>query len=358
MKILNKAIIGCLLAAGLTMTSCDYLNVIPDETTTGADIAKDRQAALNYLYSCYGFLPTPNAGASSLDFLTGDEVVTAFEHEQFAAFPKGNYSASNPVISYWNTLYQGIRQCYMFQDELNKGGNFKGLEDKDRNDYKAQVTFLIGYYHFLLSRCYGPIIVVRQTPDPMLLPENYQGQEPYDDCVNFICEKFDEAAKGLPATRTGAQANEFGLATSVAAKAMKAKMLLYAASPLFNGNSEFYSNFKDKNGNALMPLTYDAAKCRGQPMHSRRLSLLLSLQAIISTTVATASSTRTAILPTRMYVLCATPSPTILQRMSVLVPTLKLSGLTHVARVTTASRTRVSHISMVATVLGTALLLL
>ena len=108
-------------------------------------------------------MPTPNAGPTSLDFLTGDEVVTAFEHETFAAFPKGNYSASNPVISYWNTLYQGIRQCYMFQDELNKGGNFHGLEDKDRNDYKAQVTFLIGYYHFLLSRCFGPIIVVRQT---------------------------------------------------------------------------------------------------------------------------------------------------------------------------------------------------
>ena len=249
-----------MLAAGLTMTSCDYLNVIPDETTTGSDMTKDRQAALNYLYSCYGYLPTPNAGPTSLDFLTGDEVVTAFEHETFAAFPKGNYSASTPVISYWNTLYQGIRQCYMFQDELNAGGNFHGLEEKDRNDYKAQVTFLIGYYHFLLSRCYGPVIVVRSTPDPMLLPEEYQGQEPYDDCVNFICEKFDEAAKGLPATRTGAQANEFGLATSVAAKAMKAKMLLYAASPLFNGNSEFYSNFKDKNGNTLMPLTYDGNK--------------------------------------------------------------------------------------------------
>lgn len=242
------------------MTSCDYLNVIPDETTTGADMTKDRQAALNYLYSCYGYLPLPNSGNESLDLLTGDEVITPFEHETFAAFPKGNYSASNPVISYWNTLYLGIRQCYMFQDELNKGGNFHGLEEKDRNDYKAQVTFLIGYYHFLLSRCYGPIIVVRSTPDPMLLPEDYQGQEPYDDCVNFICEKFDEAAKGLPATRTGAQANEFGLATSVAAKAMKAKMLLYAASPLFNGNSKFYSDFKDKNGNALMPLTYDENK--------------------------------------------------------------------------------------------------
>lgn len=260
MKILNKAFIGCLLAAGFTMTSCDYLDVIPAETTTGSDMTKDRQAALNYLYSCYGFLPPPNAGATSLDFLTGDEVVTAFEHETFAAFPKGNYSASSPVISYWDTLYQGIRQCYMFQDELNKTGNFKGLADKDREDYKAQVTFLIGYYHFLLSRCYGPIILVHQTPDPMLLPSDYQGQEPYDDCVNFICEKFDEAAKGLPATRTGSQANEFGLATSVAAKAMKAKMLLYAASPLFNGNSKFYSDFKDKEGNALMPLTYDESK--------------------------------------------------------------------------------------------------
>lgn len=164
------------------------------------------------------------------------------------------------MISYWNTLYQGIRQCYMFQDELNKTGNFLGLEEKDRADYKAQVTFLIGYYHFLLSRCYGPIIIVRQTPDPMILPEKYQGQEPYDECVKFICEKFDEAAKQLPALRTGAQANEFGLATSVAAKAMKAKMLLYAASPLFNGNSKFYSDFKDKKGNTLMPLSYDASK--------------------------------------------------------------------------------------------------
>mgnify|MGYP006983490161 CR=1 FL=1 len=51
MKITNKTIAGCILAVGLTMTSCDYLNVIPAETTTGSDMTKDRQAALNYLYS-------------------------------------------------------------------------------------------------------------------------------------------------------------------------------------------------------------------------------------------------------------------------------------------------------------------
>ncbi len=260
MKRFHQIIIGCLLLGGFTLSSCDYLDVIPKETATGSDMTKDRQAAINYLYSCYGYLPQPNSGPGSLDLLTGDEVVTAFEHETFAAFPKGNYTASNPVISYWNTLYQGIRQCYSFLEELNKAGTFTGLEDKDRNDYKAQVKFLIGYYDFLLTRCYGPIILVSEKPDPMTNPDNYLPRTPYDQCIDTICKMFDEAVPGLPATRTGTQSSEFGLATSVAAKAMKAKTLLYAASPLFNGNSAFYGDFKDKDGNALMPTTYDANK--------------------------------------------------------------------------------------------------
>ena len=259
-RIINKSIIGCLFLAGLTLTSCDFLDVVPDEYTSESDMTKDRQAALNYLYSCYGYLPQPNNGTSSLDLLTGDEVVTAFEHETFAAFPKGNYTASNPVISYWNTMYQGIRQCFTFQDELNKGGNFSGLTDADRADYKAQVKFLLGYYDFLLTRCYGPIILVTSTPDATINPSNYLPRTNYDVCIDSICSYFDQAAAGLVATRTGTRANEFGLATSVAALAMKAKTLLYAASPLFNGNSTFYADFKDKDGNALMPLTYDANK--------------------------------------------------------------------------------------------------
>lgn len=56
----------------------------------------------------------------SLDLLTGDEVITAFEHETFASFPKGNYTASSPVISYWNTFFQGLRQCYIFLENVDK----------------------------------------------------------------------------------------------------------------------------------------------------------------------------------------------------------------------------------------------
>ena len=53
MKRFHQIIIGCLLLGGFTLSSCDYLDVIPKETATGSDMTKDRQAAINYLYSCY-----------------------------------------------------------------------------------------------------------------------------------------------------------------------------------------------------------------------------------------------------------------------------------------------------------------
>ena len=71
------------------------------------------------------------------------------------------------------------------------------------------------------------------------------GRTSYDECVQWTCDMFDDAAGRLPATRTG---SEYGLATSVAAKALKARLLLYAASPLFNGNTEYYSDFVNTDG--------------------------------------------------------------------------------------------------------------
>ncbi len=50
------------------------------------------------------------------------------------------------------------------------------------------------------------------------------------------------------------------MATSTAAKAIKSRLLLYAASPLFNGNKEFYADFKNPDGTPLMNTVYDAKK--------------------------------------------------------------------------------------------------
>lgn len=243
-----------LVAVAFSISSCDYLDVVPDEKPSEKDAFEDSNAAERFLYSCYSYLPLSRHGALSLDFMTGDEVVTAFEHETFASFPKGNFSASNTVISYWDTFFQGLKQCYIL---LNNIDNVPNMDSARKEDYKGQAHFLIAYYHFLLVRCYGPVILIKEEPATDTAPLDYLPRSPFDECVQFVCDKFDEAAALLPVTRVQRQ---YGLAIRPAAKALKAKMLLYAASPLFNGNSEFYANFKDKEGNPLMPLTYDAGK--------------------------------------------------------------------------------------------------
>lgn len=256
------------LAAATAFASCDYLNIVPDEIPSEKDAFADPQAAKRYVYSCYSYLPVVNSGPGSLDLFTGDEVASSFEHEQYAKFPQGNFSSSTPVISYWNTLFGGLRQCYLFLENV---GSVPNLRDDLRADYEAQVKFLIGYYHFLLIRCYGPTIVIRGVSDINTPVEDYAAREPLDQCVQFVCDILDEAATVLPARR---QTNEeFGLATSVAAKAVKAKLLLMAASPLFNagggssvpqerkeGVIEMLSNLANRDGTKLMPQTYDPQK--------------------------------------------------------------------------------------------------
>ncbi|GAE15215.1 hypothetical protein JCM6292_1461 [Bacteroides pyogenes JCM 6292] len=190
--------------------SCDFLDVVPDERTTDTDTYAGRNNGIEYLYSCYAYLPNPANTPGGLDLLTGDEVITAFEHETFAAFPKGNYSASSPVISYWNTFFQGIRQCYMFMERIDK---FPDTSDAEKNDYRAQAKFLVAYYHFLLSRAYGPILLIKETPSTDILASEYPTRVPYDECVAWICNQLDEAAQGLPTKRD--IKSQYGLATSI-----------------------------------------------------------------------------------------------------------------------------------------------
>lgn len=254
MRTLLKIVVMAALLAGFQ--SCNYLDVVPDEQGTEKDAFEDTDAARRFLYSCYAYLPEPRWAQGSLDLLTGDEAITAFEHETFANFAKGNYSASNitNLISYWDTFFQGLRQCYILLNHINE---VPQMAEDTKKDYVAQCKFLIAYYHFMLTRSYGSVILVKEEPSLMTPPSAYQARVPYDECVEFICNLFDEAAKDLPATRPQTQ---YGLATSVAAKSLKAKMLLYAASPLFNGDP-FYADMTNKDGvTKLMPSTPDPNK--------------------------------------------------------------------------------------------------
>ena len=255
MRKMNKIYFLLVIAFMLTTPSCNYLDIVPDERPTEHDAFANANAAERYLYSCYSYLPNPRSGTSSLDFFTADEVVTAFEHETFAHFPKGTFTSVNPQISYWNTLWGGIRQCWILIDKVDGVPN---LTSENKILYKAEAKFLIAYYHYLLLRCYGPTMIVDRVLDVNMPTSEFPERLPYDECVDWIANMFDEAAKDLPDVQIG---TSFGRATRIAAMGIKCRMFLYAASPLFNGNSEYYSGLVSKvDGRSLMSQSYDASK--------------------------------------------------------------------------------------------------
>lgn len=239
------------------LSSCNYLDIVPDERATEEDAFKDAVAAERFLYACYAYIPDPRSGTYSIDLLTGDDVVTPWEHETFGQFARGEYTPSNPYINYWNDLFKGIRYCYMLKENV---ATVPGLTESDINTYTAEADFLIAYYHYLLIRTYGPTIIVRGLADINTNPADFLGRTPYDECVDFVCESLEEVAERLPMEWTG---SDYGRATGPVAMAIRARLRLYAASPQFNGGEKFkslYADFRNPDGTQLISTQYDPQK--------------------------------------------------------------------------------------------------
>ncbi len=131
-----------------------------------------------------------------------------------------------------------------------------GVTEGDKVRWKAEVKFCEAFYHFTLLNAYGPIPLVTKYYSQNTATSDFPGRSPYDVCVDSISNWFDEAAENLPAV---VQDDELGRATSTACKALKARLLVYAASPLWNGSFP-YASWKNKDGQELVSHTYDANK--------------------------------------------------------------------------------------------------
>lgn len=239
------------------LSGCSYLDVVPDDTATLADAFKNENTAENFVYSCYGYIPNyMDYRTGNYSWMVSNEFACSY-HWGTQWFPnlqiqQGLYSSTNPVIDIWRNTYQGIRQCYTFLNNIDVVTPItlpQSEFEAKKKVWKAEVKFLIAYYHYLLLQNYGPVCIVKEEIPLTGSGDNiFLKRSPYDTCVQEIAAMFDEAIQDLPTTVGSA---DYGRATKVAAQALKSRMYLFAASPLFNGNSEYYSTFKNKDGELL-----------------------------------------------------------------------------------------------------------
>lgn len=174
-----------------------------------------------------------------------DEAEYAWESSSIHDFYNGSWGPSNPKASVWNSSYAAIQDCNLFLEEY-LGLTFPELALND--DYEAQmyryrnyeneVRFLRAYFYFNLIRQYGdvPFYTKVMTPDEV----NTLTRTPYENIVQFIVDECDAIVDKIPVdyTKLGSMAipgsQENGRANRIAVLALKARTLLYAASPLFN----------------------------------------------------------------------------------------------------------------------------
>lgn len=258
---------------GVTIiTSCtDYLEsdqYFKDRMTLDK-VFTNEQYTEEWLAHTYSFLMNSNADVSSKhntphcfadDMYYGDrdETLDIKERGQLAysRFKAGNYN-ENEKQGAWEGSYKGIRNATVFIQNIDQNNIFSA---EKRADYKAQARFVRAYYYWLLLRKYGPIPIlpdegVDYTKD---YSEIATPRSSYEECAEYISNEMLLAAKDLSLER-----DEQAIArpTRGAALATRAKVLLYAASPLANGNNdEIAQELTDDEGRKLLSTEYDEVK--------------------------------------------------------------------------------------------------
>jgi hypothetical protein len=259
MKIKKYIII---LQVMLVTSACDnYLDVVPDNVATIEYAFRMRATTERYLYTCYSYLPQLGNRDTGPVLFGGDELW--WVRESWGSNPwqiaRGNQNVNSPYLDYWNStfpLWRGIRECNIFLENIM---DVKDVEDFEKRKWAAEVKFLKAYYHFFLLKMYGPVPIIKENLPVSASEEDVRVERrPVDEVFDYVIELMDEAIEDLP-DRVEDENSELGRITLPIALGIKAKILVYAASPLFNGNTD-YASYTNKDGTVLFNQTYNVEK--------------------------------------------------------------------------------------------------
>lgn len=245
--------------------SCDFLDVVPDNVATIEYAFRNRASAEKFLYTCYSYLPSHGDLGYDVAMSGGDDVwVHPYITWSTRNIAEGYQNSSEPFMNFWNNrggasknLWVGIRDCNIFLDNIDK---VEDIPEYEKVRWSSEVKFLKAYYHFYLFRMYGPIPIIDENlPISADVEEVKVFREPVDEVVSFITDLMYEAAQDLPLENEVIEGTEAGRINNLIAMSMRAKVFVFAASPLFNGNNT-YDGIVDSRGMNLFPLEFDENK--------------------------------------------------------------------------------------------------
>lgn len=260
MKTFSRIFIPAALAvigAG-SLASCSFLEVDKyfDEQLTIEKVFSNKDYTENWLNNTFSYMNYVVDVSNQFGTVENFADDLCFNGSDYTKFKTVSYDESYRQKT-WTYCWQGINKACVFIAHID--GN-TAVSEAERADYKAQARFARAYYYWALLRKYGPIPLLpdegadySDSYDNLSIP-----RRSYEECAEYIASEFALAAAGLPLRRDATNAAR---PTRGAALAYRAKVLLYEASPLANGNDDAYAQrLLDDQGNRLLSQEYDESK--------------------------------------------------------------------------------------------------
>jgi len=245
---MKKVIFGLIVFLSLAQIySCKKdLNLKPIDQFSDASVWADASLTQAFVNNIYGGIPHAfsniNMGALvdesfyNADGGTVDAGKSLITSDNLLVFDQYWWTSPGTRIRSWGTSYKYIRACNIFLEKI-AAVPFDDPAAKSR--LTGEVHFLRAYLYFDLSELFGGVPVIKSSfklNDSVAVARNT-----YEETVKFIVDECDSAANLLPVSVVSSSDN--GRATKGAALALKARMLLYAASDMYNNNAGWAGSY-------------------------------------------------------------------------------------------------------------------
>jgi hypothetical protein len=240
MKTYLRNISAIIVVSGVLLASCkkDFLSTKPLNQASAEATWSDPNLSTAFVTELYNGLSWGILDQMNNDCLT-DNALYNFGKQDIM---EGNISPDHlnglQDRYEWNLMYARIRSANISLEQLPKAP----LDSALVNRLKGEAYFMRAYFYNQLLRFYGGVPLVKSsysaTATDFSVPRSS-----YEDCVNFILTDLDQAASLLSNKNM-----DKGRATADAAKALKIRVLTYAASPLHN--PDFYKTITTVGGYA------------------------------------------------------------------------------------------------------------
>lgn len=228
-----------LTVAGLSSCS-DYLDKDPmtDTSIKYEEVFSDPKLARGFLNNIYNSLQEgfdPFGDGSMMEAAT-DNAVCSNANALIHLFNNGGISPSYNPDDVWEHYYTAIRKCNIFLKELDGIiAETNSIPEEERDVCRGEAIFLRAYFHFELLKRYQRIFWVKDVYDAFDTGAVFASKQmEFQEVAQLIAEDCDLAYNLLPKVKYSSDAPLKGHPIASAPKALKSRVLLYAASELNN----------------------------------------------------------------------------------------------------------------------------